>query len=129
MTTTSRRPKDDRGGAGAESTAWLLLLPVTLLLLFGGFQAAQWWQARQATVAAAQAACEQARTVTGGDPDRAMNRIVAQSGLTDVSLSVSSTPTTVTCTVNSRVPLVVDLASLGGQLEETVTMPREGERV
>ena len=122
----NRRPRDERGGAGAEGTSWLLLLPVTMLLLFGGFQAAQVWQARQATLAAAQAACEQARTLTGGDPSEAMGRIVSQAGLIDARLTISRTPTVVTCTVSSHVPMIVDLGSLTGNLAETVTMPREG---
>lgn len=120
--------RNERGGAGVEGTAWLLLLPVTLLLLFGGFQAAQMTHARQATLAAAQAACEQARTLSGGDPDAAMARIVSQTGLNDPDLTITTTTTMVTCTVTGRAPMLIELGDLFGDTSETVTMPREGTR-
>lgn len=116
---------DERGGS--ESITYLVLLPVMMLLLFGGFQAGAWWHARQSTTAAAQAACEQARTLSGGDPGHAVAQLASQTGLDDPQLSIRRTPTAVTCTVTGRAPLMVDIGQ-AGTFTETVTMPREGDR-
>lgn len=119
------RRRDERGGS--ESVTFLVLVPVMMLLLFGGFQAGAWWHARQSGAAAAQAACEQARTLSGGDPVGAVQRLAAQTGLEDPELTVRRTPTAVTCTITSHAGLVVDIGQ-AGTFTESVTMPREGDR-
>src|SRR5699024_6300609 len=98
-----------------------------MLLLFGGFQAGAWWHARQSGAAAAQAACEQARTLSGGDPAGAVQQLAAQTGLEDPQLTIHRTPTTVSCTVIGHANLVVDIGH-AGVFTESVTMPREGDR-
>ena len=116
---------DERGGS--ESVTYLVMVPVLMLLLFGGFQAGAWWHARQSGAAAAQAACEQARTLSGGDPVGAVQRLVAQTSLESPELTVHRSPATVTCTITAHADLVVDIGQ-AGTFTESVTMPREGDR-
>ncbi|QGN34570.1 TadE family protein [Microlunatus sp. Gsoil 973] len=108
-----------------NSLQFAVIVPALMLATFGLIQAGLWLHARNVAAEAVTAAADVARDYDG-DADaarRAANRIAATGGLTDVHLTVSKAPTSVSVTMVARPPVIFDLGL--GRISESATAPLE----
>jgi|GEM_PF-3485515 len=112
------------GGSGIE---FALLAALFLGLVFGTIQLAQFYLAGTVAKAAANVAYEQARADNGtaaGGQAAGYGYVSSHGGLSNVSIAVTRTPTTVQVTVSGNSPSLVPFLPPPG-VEQTASGPTE----
>jgi Flp pilus assembly protein TadG len=121
----ARSPIGGRERGLTNSLQFAVIVPALMLATFGLIQVGLWLHARNVAAEAVTAAADVARSYDG-DPaaaTQAARRIAAVGGLTDVALTVSRQPTSVSVTMVARPPVIFDLGL--GRITETATAPLE----
>lgn len=116
------RIRDERG---ANSIEVAIIFPVLLLLVFAVVQAAFFFHGRNVAQIAASACAETARGEQAGtNQEQVARSVLDQAGaLSEASVTVSATTTSVTCTVSGRAPLLIPVPR--SAIEQSATMPLE----
>ena len=115
--------RDERGLS--ESVQWALLWPLLMLLTLGIIQAGIFLHGRNVAQRAATAAVDAARGSYGSaaDAERLGESIASSGGLSDISVRVRRTGTTVTADVTASPPMIFDLDL--SRINETAVAPLE----
>ncbi|GAB3917286.1 hypothetical protein GCM10011575_32090 [Microlunatus endophyticus] len=121
----ARSPVGGRERGLTNSLQFAVIVPALMLATFGLIQAGLWLHARNVAAEAVTAAADVARSYDG-DPSaatQAARRIAVVGGLTDVRLTVSQQPRSVSVTMVAKPPVIFDLGL--GRITETATAPVE----